>query len=645
MSILVILRKIGFQCNLLVALAMCCCGCTSLTEYVHNGFKVGPNYRTPDAAVANTWIDASDKRVRTNSDDLSKWWTVFNDPVLNDLICNAYHQNLTLKEAGYRVLQARAQLGISIGELFPQSQSMNGDFLAQASSGETGGTQKFTHRWDYGFTLAWELDFWGRFRRSIESNRANLQASVADYDDVLVTLLSDMATAYVQYRTAEERIKYATENVNIQSKVLEITRASFAVGKATKIDVDQAESTLYQTQAGIPELEITLRIANNQMCILLAIPPEQLREKLGAGPIPTAPPDVAVGIPADLLRRRPDVRRAERLAAAQCAQIGVAVSEFYPHISIDGTIDYQASRFKNLLNGKALSGTVGPAFNWDILQYGRLLNNVRLQDAGFLELVEAYKQAVLNANQETENGLVTYLKAQERYMWQKKSVDSGKAALDTVTEQWKAGVVDFTRVAQLLQNQVVLEDTLAQVKGEIATGLIMVYTGLGGGWEIRCTGCPAPTAPVALPVADGMLPAPRQADGGALRGAGPGRMSSTLFKTSPKRQRGRPVVLADASGWLTQLRCNAALDFGLNGRFHQPRAQPWDMRCRNEVALKGPFILSATANVPFRADRGPAMTFPGLRPGLTEPALQAEDSAAGSAGAMLSRIPLRFASG
>ena len=511
MSTLRIIRKIGLHGKLFIALAMCCCGCTPLKEYVHNGFKVGPNYRKPDAAVASNWIDASDKRVRTDSDDLSKWWTVFNDPVLNDLICNAYHQNLTLREAGYRVLQARAQLGISVGELFPQSQSMTGDFLREASSGATGSTQKFSSRWDYGFALAWELDFWGKFRRGIESNRANLQASVADYDDVLVTLLSDMATAYVTYRTTEQRIKYANENIKIQNDVLDITKAKAEpkIGIATKLDVDQAESTLYATQAAIPELEITLRTANNQLCILLGIPPEQLQAKLGKAPIPVAPPDVAVGIPADLLRRRPDVRRAERLAAAQCAQIGVAVSDFYPHISIDGTLDYQAARFKDLFNGRALNGSVGPSFRWDILQYGRLLNNVRLQDAHFLELVQAYRQAVLTANQETENGLVTFLQAQERYKLQKKSVDAGKAALDTVREQWKAGKVDFTRVAQLLQNQAVLEDTLAQVQGEIATGLIMVYTGLGGGWELRCTDC----TPGVAPVGDEVLPVPRKLDG------------------------------------------------------------------------------------------------------------------------------------
>jgi NodT family efflux transporter outer membrane factor (OMF) lipoprotein len=506
MSTILIIRKISLQSNLFIALAMCCCGCTSLTEYVQNGFKVGPNYRQPGADVAGNWIDASDKRVRTESDDLSRWWTVFNDPVLNDLVCDAYRQNLTLEEAGYRVLQARAQLGIAVGEIFPQSQAMTGDFLREASSGATGSTQKFSNRWDYGFTLAWELDFWGRFRRGVESNRANLQASVADYDDVLVTLLSDVAAAYVQYRTTEERIKYATKNVNIQTDLLKITKARLAVGQITKIDVDQAESTLYQTKAGIPELEIALRTANNQLCILLGMPPEQLKARLGKGPIPVAPAEVAVGIPADLLRRRPDVRRAERLAAAQCAQIGVAVSEFYPHISINGALDYQATRFKDLFGGKALSGSIGPSFRWDILQYGRLLNNVRLQDAHFLQLVEAYKQSVLNANHETENGLVTFLKAQERYQWQKKSVDAGQAALDTVRKLYP-DKENFTRVAQLLQNQVVLEDTLALVQGEISLGLISVYKGLGGGWEIRCTGCEAP-----LPAE--LLPVPRKLDRG-----------------------------------------------------------------------------------------------------------------------------------
>jgi outer membrane protein TolC len=170
------------------------------------------------------------------------------------------------------------------------------------------------------------------------------------------------------------------------------------------------------------------------------------------------------------------------------------VSDFYPHISIDGTLDFQATHFRDLFSGNAVSGNVGPSFNWGILQYGRLVNGVRLQDASFLELVATYKQAVLTANQEVEDGLVTFLKAQERYRLQKKSVDAGKDALDTVRELWKGGKVDFTRVAQLLQTQAVLEDTLAQAQGEIATGLISVYVALGGGWEVRCTGSVAPPA-------------------------------------------------------------------------------------------------------------------------------------------------------
>jgi NodT family efflux transporter outer membrane factor (OMF) lipoprotein len=489
-----------------ISLAFALCGCTPLTEYIHNGFKVGPNYRKPPAPVAPEWIDASDKRVRTETGDLSEWWKVFDDPILNDLICYAYRQNLTLREAGFRVLQARAQLAIAVGEIFPQSQAMTGEFMRNATSAELGrggggGGNRFSSLWEYGFTLSWELDFWGRFRRAAESARDNLEASVEDYDGVLVTLLGDVAANYVTYRTTEERIKYAEKNVRIQRKTLAITRAKFEVGKATKMDVDQAESTLYQTWAAIPELQITLRQSANQLCILLGIPPQDLRAKLGPAPIPAAPPEVVVGIPADLLRRRPDVLRAERLAAAQCAQIGVAESEFYPHISINGTLDFEASRFAHLFRGDAMSGNIGPSFRWDIFNYGRILNNVRLQDAQFQQLVAAYQQSALTAAQEVENGIVTFLKAQERYQFQKKSVDAGNAALETVRAQWAAGTVDFTRVAQLLQTQVILDDTLAQAQGEIATGLIQVYRGLGGGWQIRLTGCTPSAACLGQPTA------------------------------------------------------------------------------------------------------------------------------------------------
>jgi NodT family efflux transporter outer membrane factor (OMF) lipoprotein len=513
----------------LLALTLSGSGCTPFTEYIHNGLKVGPNYRKPPAAVAPDWIDASDKRIRRGDDDLSHWWKVFHDPILDSLICTAYRQNLTLREAGFRILEARAQVGIAVGNILPQTQQMMGGHTREAFSLETANRTvnasnpntgpRFFGQWDFGFTLAWELDFWGRFRRAVESAVASLDASVEDYDDVLVTLLSDVATAYVQMRTLEKRIDYANKNVAIQRETYEIAKSKKGIF-ATGLDVDQALSTLKQTEAGIPELEITLRQTTNQLCILLGIPPEELRAKLGRGDIPAAPPDVVIGIPADLLRRRPDVRRAERQAAAQSAQIGVAEAEFYPHIFFRGTIDYQAALFKNLFNSKALSGSVGPTFQWNILNYGRILNNVRFQDAKFQELVAFYQQTVLNANKEVEDGLITFLKAHQRTQLQQESANAGVAAVKAIQDLWKGGLLnDYTRVAQLEQNLVLLQDVLAQAEGEIALGLIQVYKALGGGWQIRLTGCnpaalaalgapcPAPAGPAEQPPEQAPLPA------------------------------------------------------------------------------------------------------------------------------------------
>jgi NodT family efflux transporter outer membrane factor (OMF) lipoprotein len=484
----------------LMSLVAALCGCTSLEEYVRNGFKVGPNYSRPRAPVAQNWIDVADKRVRTEADDQSKWWTVFKDPVLDNLVCTAYLQNLTLREAGFRVLEARAQLGIAVGNFFPQTQTSTGDFAWDATTRRTANrsfiAKAFYGQWDFGFNLAWELDFWGRFRRAIEGSTDSLDASVENYDSMLVTLLGDVATNYAQVRTTEQRIKYAKQNVELQRQTLTLVEARFRAGTVSELDLDQAKSTLAQTEATIPELEISLRTFNNQLCILLGIPPEDLRAKLGSAPILNAPPDVAVGIPADLLRRRPDVRFTERQAAAQCAQIGVAEANFYPHISITGTFGYSAEIFKNLFTPTALNSTIGPSFQWNILNYGRILNNVRLQEATFQELVAAYQNSVLTAAQDVENGLVTFLKAQERTKFQAESVAKAEKAVKLALVQYKGGIIDLTRVTQLETTLVQLEDTLALAQGEIGLGLIQVYRALGGGWQIRLTGCETSTLPL-----------------------------------------------------------------------------------------------------------------------------------------------------
>ena len=235
-----------------------------------------------------------------------------------------------------------------------------------------------------------------------------------NYDAVLVTLLADTAQYYVTMRETQERIELAKQNAKLQRDVLKIIQARFDAGTVSELDVDQQQSTLSQTEAAIPAFEITLRQAQDQLCTLLGIPPTDLQARLGQRPIPTAPSDVAVGIPAQLLERRPDIRSAERTAAAQAQQIGIAQADLYPHISITGTLGYSAQNASQLFTPAAFNGSVGPTFQWNILNYGRLANNVRLQDAKFQQTLLDYRTAVLTANQEAEDGLVAFLQSQEQ---------------------------------------------------------------------------------------------------------------------------------------------------------------------------------------------------------------------------------------
>ncbi|MDZ4817536.1 MAG: efflux transporter outer membrane subunit [Planctomycetota bacterium] len=484
-------------------------GCTTFREYVHNGFKVGPNYGRAPAPVATDWIDSTDVRLRPETPDLAHWWTVFNDPILNTLVAEAYSQNLTLREAGFRVLQARATLAIAQGMLFPQQQDAFGGYSRNAISQSVANSSfiptKFFDQYDAGFNLAWEIDFWGRFRRAIESAEADLDASVENYDDVIVTLVGDVATTYVQMRTLSQQLAYTQENVVLQQQTLDIANARFKGGTTSELDVDQSVSTLAQTQAQIPQLRIRIRQATNRLCILLGMPPEDLLPLLGNQPIPVAPSDAIVGIPAEMLLRRPDVRRAERIAASQCAQIGVAVSQLYPHIGVTGTIGVASEQFNTLFQSQSLVGSVGPSFQWNVLNYGRLINNIRLQDARFQELVVRYQQQVLLAGEEAENAMVSFLQSQEQAQYLNTSVVAAEKAVRIAVVQYRAGTTDFNRVALVQQNLVQQQDQLAQSRGNISLGLIQVYRALGGGWQLRLSPLP-PVMDVANLPADQLPP-------------------------------------------------------------------------------------------------------------------------------------------
>jgi NodT family efflux transporter outer membrane factor (OMF) lipoprotein len=473
----------------MAAMGLSLAGCTSVREYVHNGFKVGPNYCPPAGPVAGHWIDAYDSHLRSDTEDLCCWWTVFRDPTLNQLIAHAYRQNISLKEAGFRILEARAQRGIAVGGLFPQSQTATGGIerVALPADQVGPGNPRFYNQYSAGFNLAWQLDLWGQFRRAVEASDAQLDASVAGYDEVLITLLAEVAENYVEIRTDQRQIEVIKENLKEERIALKVAMEEYKALKVTYVDPGQIEGLVKQVESQVPPLEADLRQANDRLCVLLGLPPDDLVKCLGTAAIPTVPPTVAIGIPAQLLTRRPDIRQAERTAAAQSAQIGVAVSQAYPMVSITGTLGWQAQQWAQLFTPAGFNGTIGPTFQWNILNYGRLLNNDRLQEARFRELVAAYQQTVLQAQSEVENGLTAFLQAQKQARVLEESVTATNQAVQLLMKLWGVRNMDYNRLATVLQNLVERELLLAQTQGAIAQGLIQTYLALGGGWEIRCT--------------------------------------------------------------------------------------------------------------------------------------------------------------
>jgi len=457
---------------------------------------IGPNFQQPKVSVSPSWQEAGDQRVSTAPATYRDWWKVFNDPALDRLVEQAYRENLSLRQAGVRVLQARAQLGVAVGEIFPQTQQAVGSVQYFRSSDRASTSAAFNGSFSYwqseiGAQASWELDFWGRIRRGIESADANLLATLADYDTTLVTLTADVANAYIAYRTAEERIRIARENVEIQQETLKIVEAKFTYGAVTQLDVEQARTVLLSTQATLPTLEAQLRQARDALSVLLGMPPGDLAEFLtGPARIPVSPPQVIVGIPADLLRRRPDLRSAELQAAAQSAQIGVAKGDLFPAFSLIGNLvllstDLGTFRLSDMFRWGARSVQVGPSVQWNILNYGQLSNNVRAQDARFQQLLLAYQQAVLVAQQDVQDNLVAFLRAQDRADLLARSVTSSRRAVDLAVLRYREGVTDFTTVLTTQQTLLTQQDSLASTLGNISASLVGVYRALGGGWEIR----------------------------------------------------------------------------------------------------------------------------------------------------------------
>jgi NodT family efflux transporter outer membrane factor (OMF) lipoprotein len=474
----------------LLALALTTTGCsTSFRQWLHNGFRVGPDYCQPEAPLAPEWIDQASPSLSSTPAEDYGWWKVFNDPVLNGMIDTVYQQNLDLPSAVARIREARARRSIAVGNLFPQSQTA----LAAYAHGQVGRNLGLPlapspDLWVDGFNASWELDLWGRLIRNVEAADANLDIAVEEYGNTLVLVFSEVATNYVQLRTFEQRLAYAQENVKIQTRSLELVQAKFDAGIVTELDLRQAKSSLTQTQAAIPPLKAGRRVAANNLCILMGMPVLDLANQLQPAPIPTAPLQIAVGIPADLLRKRPDVRRAERQVAAQSAQIGIAEADLYPRLSINGFIGYAGKDFNDMFDANSLTSFILPTLQWKILNYGRLVNNVRAQDALFENAVLQYQQSVLRAGREVEDALVQFIETQQQARLLAQTVVDSQRAVEIAQEQFQGGSADFNRVftnqAQLVNQQ----DQFAAVQGDVALSLIRVYRAMGGGWEYFCHG-------------------------------------------------------------------------------------------------------------------------------------------------------------
>jgi NodT family efflux transporter outer membrane factor (OMF) lipoprotein len=432
------------------------------------------------------WLDAAATQPASPAStelakQLDQWWHLFNDPVLDTLVAEAQRSNPTVRIAGARILESRAQLGIAGSTLYPQVQQASANAL-QSGEKISSGDDSSLSSWRAGFDIAWELDFWGKFRRTIEAADASYFATIAQYDDVQVLVTSQAAGFYSTIRTLELRLRIAHDNAELQQRSLEITERLFKSGNESELDVQQARSLYLSTLASIPQLETNLRRAENALCVLLGRPPGALPEiEQGREHIPDASLDIAVDIPAALLRRRPDVRSAENLLAAQSALIGVSRAQLYPSIALVGTLGLTSSSLD--WSTQTLSWGIGPTLTWNIFDHGRLRNDVLVQDARFQQLYESYQDTVLRAAREVDDATVSFVKNREQVVYLEQAVQAARRSLDIADVQYKEGLVDFERVLDSQRTLFNQQDRLVSTRGDVAQSLVDFFKATGGGWQ------------------------------------------------------------------------------------------------------------------------------------------------------------------
>lgn len=469
---------------------------------------VGPNYKTPPSKVEQDWVTHKAVSSKPYGESEIFWWKKFNDPTLVKLIEIAYENNPTLQSTGVKILEEQALLNRSIGNLLPQKQGISGgyNFTYVPQLGNVGGSglvngaldtllsnasfNPFNTSNQFFFNSSWEIDFWGKYRRKIESDKANYLASVTAYDNALVTLIGDVAQNYIHVRMYSQELEIVKANVAVQQESLRIATVRFQGGQTSQLDVTQAETELSKTESSIPNLENNIQKSKNALAILLGLPPSQIDSLLPPGKLPTIPSELVVGIPKDLLRRRPDVRSAGLKAASKSALIGVEVTNLLPAFTLSGTFGSTGStigsqQLTNIFNWQNTMASAATGLTMPIFNYGRLVNQVRVADAIFQEAILDYQNTVLEAQKEVEDGLSAYYHGRKSMEFLKQAVTSSKESVRLAMVRYKEGQTDYTTVLTAEQQQLSVEDSCVIAQGETVLGIVATYRSLGGGWELR----------------------------------------------------------------------------------------------------------------------------------------------------------------
>lgn len=470
------------QTLLAASLSLLLGGCSLLQPLV------GPDYRLPELRLPQSWLRAEPAAMAAPAVDPVTWWRQLNDPQLDGLITAALQSSLDLRAAQARLRQARASRSQAVAGLAP-SVGISGGASRNKSASEIAPNATVNTLYQAGFDASWELDLFGGTRRGIEAANADLAASQASLDNTRVSLVAEVARNYVELRGYQQRLAIARANLASQAETLQITQWRNEAGLASSLDVEQARTTREQTRASIPDLQNGLVAAENRLAILLGRQPGALQAELAATkPLPEAPDSVAAGIPADVLRQRPDLVAAERTLAAETARVGQKVAARFPSLTLSGTFGWQAYGLSALGGSGTLARSLAGSLAATLFDGGRLRAQVEIQNAVQEQALISYESAVLTALEDIENSLYAYAQARERVAARRAAAEAAKNAALLARSQYESGLADFQKVLETERTRLSAEDNLASAETTVLTSLITLYKALGGGWQQPAAG-------------------------------------------------------------------------------------------------------------------------------------------------------------